>query len=169
MNRSDGVEAVNNGHEKSEGEVTNPSRTTQLKPAQSVNNATSSALGVSTAPPLLRTVTNTSLHARTSLRRMATHETGGFDDHAHDHEEGDDRLDTHHEDHEDHEASQSDSHEESKVESHGDSDESGTGGKKGKKEVELQDQTNLLPVRQVIFVFVGLTCAIFCSLLDQTM
>jgi hypothetical protein len=34
---------------------------------------------------------------------------------------------------------------------------------------ELQDQTNLLPVRQVIAVFMGLNCALFCSLLDQTM
>jgi hypothetical protein len=36
-------------------------------------------------------------------------------------------------------------------------------------EAQLQDQTNLLPVKQVIFVFIGLTCALFCSLLDQTM
>lgn len=35
--------------------------------------------------------------------------------------------------------------------------------------VELQDQTNLLPFRQVIIVCSGLTCALFCSLLDQTM
>lgn len=34
---------------------------------------------------------------------------------------------------------------------------------------ELQDQTNLLPVRQVVFVFLGLSCALFVSLLDQTM
>jgi hypothetical protein len=34
---------------------------------------------------------------------------------------------------------------------------------------QLQDQTNLLPVRQVIFVFLGLSCALFVSLLDQTM
>lgn len=40
---------------------------------------------------------------------------------------------------------------------------------KGRKEVELQDQTNLLPVRQVIVVFAGLSAALFCSLLDQTM
>lgn len=33
----------------------------------------------------------------------------------------------------------------------------------------LQDQTNLLPMKQVIIVFVGLSCALFCSLLDQTM
>lgn len=41
--------------------------------------------------------------------------------------------------------------------------------RKGRKEVELQDQTNLLPVRQVIVVFAGLSSALFCSLLDQTM
>jgi hypothetical protein len=34
---------------------------------------------------------------------------------------------------------------------------------------QLQDQTNLLPVRQVVFVFLGLSCALFVSLLDQTM
>jgi hypothetical protein len=39
----------------------------------------------------------------------------------------------------------------------------------GKKKPELQDQTNLLPVRQVIFVFAGLSSALFVSLLDQTM
>lgn len=38
-----------------------------------------------------------------------------------------------------------------------------------KKMIELQDQTNLLPTRQVITVFAGLTAALFCSLLDQTM
>jgi hypothetical protein len=43
-------------------------------------------------------------------------------------------------------------------------------GKEGKrKKLELQDQTNLLPVRQVLGVFVGLSVALFCSLLDQTM
>jgi len=33
----------------------------------------------------------------------------------------------------------------------------------------LQDQTNLLPARQIILVFLGLSCALFVSLLDQTM
>lgn len=33
----------------------------------------------------------------------------------------------------------------------------------------LQDQTNILPMKQLILVFVGLSCALFCSLLDQTM
>lgn len=27
----------------------------------------------------------------------------------------------------------------------------------------LQDQTNLLPVKQVLIVFVGLSCALFCK------
>jgi hypothetical protein len=47
--------------------------------------------------------------------------------------------------------------------------ENPSGKKKGRKEVELQDQTNLLPVRQVIVVFMGLSAALFVSLLDQTM
>lgn len=33
----------------------------------------------------------------------------------------------------------------------------------------LQDQTNLLPGRQIVLVFLGLSCALFVSLLDQTM
>ncbi|OJJ45121.1 hypothetical protein ASPZODRAFT_18031 [Penicilliopsis zonata CBS 506.65] len=33
---------------------------------------------------------------------------------------------------------------------------------------KLQDQTNLLPVKQLLIVFTGLSCALFCSLLDQT-
>ncbi|KAJ5651367.1 uncharacterized protein N7484_005090 [Penicillium longicatenatum] len=33
---------------------------------------------------------------------------------------------------------------------------------------KLQDQTNLLPVKQLLIVFVGLSCALFCALLDQT-
>jgi hypothetical protein len=51
-----------------------------------------------------------------------------------------------------------------------DGEQSGSGkGKKQRKTVELQDQTNLLPVKQVIVVFAGLSAALFCSLLDQTM
>lgn len=38
-----------------------------------------------------------------------------------------------------------------------------------KPKFELADQTNLLPVKQVIVIFCGLNCALFCSLLDQTM
>lgn len=37
------------------------------------------------------------------------------------------------------------------------------------KKYALQDQTNLLPAKQVIMIFCGLNCALFCSLLDQTM
>lgn len=46
-------------------------------------------------------------------------------------------------------------------------DKDAAGGAKGK--FELQDQTNLLPLKQVIIVFVGLSCSLFCALLDQTM
>lgn len=41
--------------------------------------------------------------------------------------------------------------------------------KADKSKYEIEDQTNLLPVRQVIMIFMGLNCALFCSLLDQTM
>ena len=107
--------------------------------------------------PLQRTATNGSYHAQTSLRRMATHETGGYDHDEHPDDGG--RLDTHDEE------TSSDRHEESKVEGN-----AGAGEEKGKKkEPVLQDQTNLLPAKQIWLVFVGLTCAVFCSLLDQTM
>ena len=33
----------------------------------------------------------------------------------------------------------------------------------------LEDQTNFLPTRQVILVFLGLSIALACSMLDQTM
>lgn len=125
------------------------------------------------APPLQRTGTNVSIHAETSLRRMATHETGGYDHTEHEHSVHDDdaygvdddrgKLKRHSEEHE-LDLTSSERHEESRTESHG-----AGGGGEGKREIALQDQTNLLPVRQVIFVFLGLTCAIFCSLLDQTM
>jgi hypothetical protein len=109
---------------------------------------------IQTQPKLQRTLTSTSVHAQTSLRRMATHETGGQEeDHTDNGTGGDGRLNTHQE-----EETRTEEHEESKTGLHG-----------GKKEIVLQDQTNLLPARQVVFVFVGLTCAIFCSLLDQTM
>lgn len=52
----------------------------------------------------------------------------------------------------------------------GDSGEKVPSGQSRKKgSLQLQDQTNLLPVRQVITVFIGLSMALFCSLLDQTM
>jgi hypothetical protein len=127
-------------------------------------------------PALHRTGTSVSLHAETSLRRMATHETGGYehdDDHGL-HDEADEEreidegrnggkgmLERHSEEHE--LETSSERHEESRVESGAGKEEGAKGG------VVLQDQTNLLPVRQIIFVFVGLTCAVFCSLLDQTM
>jgi hypothetical protein len=110
--------------------------------------------------PLQRTATNGSFHAQASLRRMATHETGGYD-HGDHPEDGGGRLDTHDETHEE---TSSDRHEESRVEGG-----EGAGDKEKKKAPVLQDQTNLLPVKQVIFVFLGLNCAVFCSLLDQTM
>lgn len=31
------------------------------------------------------------------------------------------------------------------------------------EKTQLQDQTNLLPVKQVLIVFVGLSCALFCE------
>lgn len=31
------------------------------------------------------------------------------------------------------------------------------------EETTLQDQTNLLPVKQLLIVFVGLSCALFCE------
>lgn len=47
--------------------------------------------------------------------------------------------------------------------------EAGAAGAGSKNPVELQDQTNLLPVRQVLVVFAGLSMALMCSMLDQTM
>lgn len=49
-----------------------------------------------------------------------------------------------------------------------DSDKSDSPTAKGKGKFELTDQTNLLPVKQVMLIFAGLNCALFCSLLDQT-
>lgn len=117
---------------------------------------------------------------------MATHETGTgeFMDHSGDAPEGLDTHDEHEHEHE-HDMSSSSEHEQRDEEKALESTES-TGSRnddevertkggdvgyneKGKKKIELQDQTNLLPTKQVIFVFMGLTCALFCSLLDQTM
>lgn len=39
----------------------------------------------------------------------------------------------------------------------------------GQKGPQLQDQTNLLPFKQIIIVFAGISCALFVGLLDQTM
>jgi len=94
---------------------------------------------------------------------MATHETGhGIDES----EDGHDRvgLDTHDENSEHHDDGARPVKvvdEETKIGAEEISEK--------KKAPVLQDQTNLLPVKQVILVFVGLTCALFCSLIDQTM
>lgn len=43
-------------------------------------------------------------------------------------------------------------------------------GKKGKEDEEfvLQDQTNLLPAKQILIIFSGLSMAMICAMLDQT-
>ena len=135
------------------------------RPPTPSSKTASAAIGA----PLQRTTTSSSLkHAHNSLRRMATHETGEI---AGNDRDGVDPLHTHeeHEDEHDHASSQEDhgtqseSHEEAKVEGHDPAIE------KKRKKVELQDQTNILPTRQIIMVMFGLSCALFCSLLDQTM
>ncbi|WVQ70952.1 hypothetical protein IAR50_000477 [Cryptococcus sp. DSM 104548] len=114
-------------------------------------------------PPLARTVTSSSAHAQCALRRMATHETGDYGEEDERRGEG---LDTHAEDHED---GPQENERDSDLTARGDEEKKIEGKSwRNKKEVELQDQTNLLPTKQVIFVFCGLTCALFCSLLDQT-
>lgn len=106
---------------------------------------------------LSRTLSSTSAeHVRFSLRRLATHETG---EHAtlEAHQEGDPRL----------------SDEENQIgrKGHGEEAELPCEPSKegGKDKFELQDQTNLLPFKQLVLVFIGLSAALFCSLLDQTM
>ncbi|WVW82409.1 hypothetical protein I302_104416 [Kwoniella bestiolae CBS 10118] len=124
---------------------------------------------------LSRVPTSGSTHTRNALVRMATHETGEYypeDDrdedglHTHDeheHEDGSPVQSRRNSDQPNMNAAQEQEavDEEKKIE-----------GRKSrfgkKKEPELQDQTNLLPVKQVIAVFLGLTCALFCALLDQT-
>lgn len=141
---------------------------------------------------LQRTSSRTSIqHA---LRRMATHETGegvetGYDgnaldthdehEHEHEHEDGHGRRlskTSHGSSGSGHAASDEErsvgmnsrTGEEAKTDAD-DGKDPAKSSKPGKKEVELQDQTNLLPIRQVMMVFCGLTAALFCSLLDQTM
>jgi hypothetical protein len=102
---------------------------------------------------------------------MATHETGHGIDDEHD---GNDKLETHEESHENHDTGTTSrpslADERPDEERDTESDGPDKGGKGGKKVAPtLQDQTNLLPVKQVILVFIGLTCALFCSLIDQTM
>lgn len=135
------------------------SQSTYIEEGRGVDDP-SSLEPVPSRPPKLQ---RSSSHAQTSLRRMATHEAGGNeDDHLHEHEEEENERRSSGGHVETNEETRSDTHEENVI---GVKDEQTS----GKKEIVLQDQTNLLPVRQIIFVFVGLTCAIFCSLLDQTM
>lgn len=152
--------------ENGENPLPTSSPTNQMKPSTLQSPTLSPEVaGPSRPTRLSRQSTNNSFHAQNSLRRMATHETGHGIDEDHD---GNDRLDTHeeHSEHHDHD--------------HGNLVKTGPGGdeeskigaeenSEKKKTPELQDQTNLLPVKQVILVFVGLTCALFCSLIDQTM
>ena len=135
--------------------IDRPASQSQLQPTE--------VAGPSRPPRLSRQSTNNSIHAQNSLRRMATHETGHGIDEDHD---GNNRLDTHDE--------HSEHHQDHLVRTGPGGDEETKIGaeevsEKKPKAPELQDQTNLLPVRQVILVFVGLTCALFCSLIDQTM
>ncbi|WVF70528.1 hypothetical protein IAT40_005319 [Kwoniella sp. CBS 6097] len=140
---------------------------------------------------LSRTATSSSVHTRNALRRMATHETGEYVDDSEDGRSEEDReqhqanmhrekkLDTHNEGDRD-EISPGrgtidpmpDDGDEPEGDGRPTDEEKIIDGKQSKgrkkKEVELQDQTNLLPAKQVILVFVGLTAALFCSLLDQT-
>lgn len=58
----------------------------------------------------------------------------------------------------DHEKSESDSNQSSVIETQQDNS-------KG----DLQDQTNLLPMKQLFIVFAGLSSAMFCAMLNQTM
>lgn len=131
--------------------------------------------------PLVRASTSGSYHAKNALRRMTTHETGEFVEDQ-DGKAEDDGLHTHNEEHEhgheegdqehleqSHKTLRSEKGKEDNREQGKDEEAEIEGKKSGKKKFELQDQTNLLPTKQVIFVFVGLTCALFCSLLDQTM
>ncbi|WOO85275.1 Efflux pump dotC [Vanrija pseudolonga] len=132
---------------------------------------------------LTRTPSSHSFHAGHSLRRMATHETGEFVDVRADGA----RMSTHDEhdgEHEDGASVSSQSRtqhkdEEAAIEAHGkggsDSRDANLAasakpddGDHHDDKYALQDQTNLLPWKQVAVIFVGLNCALFCSLLDQT-
>ncbi|KAL7424758.1 hypothetical protein Q5752_000442 [Cryptotrichosporon argae] len=113
--------------------------------------------------PLARTLSNHSAHAHASLVRMATHE-GALHAHDEDHSHDEDEAETPGEPSRDLPGV---ADEEKAVGGGGEGEREGAGANSN-KEVQLQDQTNLLPTRQVILVFVGLTCALFCSLIDQT-
>ena len=149
------------------------------KPRPTAGPSTKSRRQTSDLPALVRTTTSTSVHAQNALRRMATHETGGGEgehpaERPQEEDDGDGGLHTHHEGEDEHEHEHEHEHEQTGSAGQGKDEEerigqpTGSGGSK-KKVVELQDQTNLLPTKQVILVFCGLTCALFCSLLDQTM
>ncbi|WVO13016.1 hypothetical protein L204_100625 [Cryptococcus depauperatus] len=121
--------------------------------------------GIKGGAPLLRMSTGGSYHAQNALRQMASHETGELvencDEEVHENEaEIEERRSTKH------------LSEGAKDRPKGNDEEANIEGGKSRwdemKNVELQDQTNFLPTKQVIFVFCGLTCALFCSLLDQT-
>ncbi|TXT11261.1 hypothetical protein VHUM_02012 [Vanrija humicola] len=100
---------------------------------------------------------------------MATHETGEFVDVRQDGA----RLEPHDEhEHEGDTASVSSAtrpkrDEEAAIESPGDSRDAPSATPEDDR-YALDDQTNLLPWKQVAVIFVGLNCALFCSLLDQT-
>jgi hypothetical protein len=109
---------------------------------------------------------------------MATHETGHGIDHDHDGRNEEDRMEAHEEKHESRNSRDSSAADlelgaedaERRIGAEEVPETEGEAGVETKKKTpELQDQTNLLPVKQVILVFVGLTCALFCSLIDQTM
>ncbi|ORX36039.1 major facilitator superfamily domain-containing protein [Kockovaella imperatae] len=97
---------------------------------------------------------------------MATHETGEA---VCKDQDGADQLHTHDE-HEDEHGSSSSSHRAGpESDSTHEEEKIGTPSDlKMKKKIELQDQTNILPAKQIILVMGGLSCGLFCSLLDQT-
>ncbi|BEJ12702.1 hypothetical protein CspHIS471_0211620 [Cutaneotrichosporon sp. HIS471] len=107
-----------------------------------------------------------SSYAGQSLRRMATHETGEYVV-----EDLDASLRVYGASDEDSDVAQENREPavgySEKADAPRDEEEAVPGDKNSNK-YELQDQTNLLPVRQVIVIFMGLNCALFCSLLEQT-
>jgi len=102
---------------------------------------------------------------QTLLSRTITRQTGSRDTTEHDVDLGGRLSGSGEEDERTYPSPASDEHEESKI-------ESGAGPvpkQPKRKELELQDQTNMLPAKQVILVCIGLSCSLFCSTLDQTM
>ncbi|KAL1410653.1 hypothetical protein Q8F55_004672 [Vanrija albida] len=120
---------------------------------------------IAPAAPLARAPSSHSFHASHSLRRMATHETGEFVDVAKDGA----RLDPHDEGSEvGSVASRKVGDEEKAIEGAAAPTTTTPDEPPANDKYALQDQTNLLPWKQVAVIFVGLNCALFCSLLDQT-